>query len=787
VFEAERADGAFRRTVAVKILRGTNTGDLARRFVSERQILSSLEHPNIAGLLDGGAAPDGRPFLVMELVDGEPITTWADRQRLTVDERIGLFLKVAEAVQYAHIRLVVHRDIKPTNVLVGDGDIGVKLLDFGIAKLLDDGGDRPAETLGFTRWMTPKYASPEQIQGEPVTTATDVHALGVLLYELLTGCRPFGEGGESEFELARIISQQVPRLPSAVVAAGGRTARDGSPSVPPSSGGDASGESRSVTAARARRTTPERLQRELDGDLDAIVAKALRKDPEDRFASVQSMVDDLVRYRTGFPVQAREGMMAYRARKFLARHWLGATAVGVIVATLAGASTLLAIQQKETRQERDRANQAAALATQEAENAQMVVDFLADVFRGRDPTQAPSDTITARELLAWGTERVESEFAERPEVQAELYAVLGGAHFNLGMLDQGRALLQRAAAAMAEIHGARSEEVAQILLRLAGLHTANRDFALAAPTLETALGIRRELYGPDDERVGEVLVPLGTTLRDLGQPDSAEVLLREALRIVGNRSDDVELATRAALGLAYVLRAQDKLDEAEGLYESVLPAARGLPGIPASELAIHLNNLAYLRRVREDYEEAQALYAEALGISETLYGRGHPTSLQIAVNRASALNSLGRTGEVLDLLNENVAAAEAQWPAGHWRVGSQYMVLGRAFLRSGQAEAAKTVILEGVRIYQEHLGEDHDWTHFAAATYRVAQILTDEPDEGREALDSFLEVLRDTYRREGNALRPDLRILTEPLITTLRETGLTDYADDFQALLPQEG
>jgi serine/threonine-protein kinase len=772
VFEAERADGAFQRTVAVKILRGLEKGELARRFQAERQILSSLEHPNIARLLDGGTSPDGRPFLVMEFVKGEPITIWADRRKLTIPERIRVFLKVAGAVHYAHVRLVVHRDIKPTNVLAGDGETGVKLLDFGIAKLLDDGGDRPAETLGFTQWMTPRYASPEQIQGRPVTTATDVHGLGVLLYELLTGSRPFGGAGESEFELARIISQQVPRLPSAAVAA---------------AGGDGSEETESGSAAQARSTTPERLRRELVGDLDAIVAKALRKDPVDRYPSVQAMVDDLARYQAGFPVRAREGMAAYRARKFLARHWLGVTVAGVVAVTLLGASATLALQQREIRRERDRANQSAMLATQEAENAQTIVDFLADVFRGRDPSQAPSDTITARELLAWGTEKVESEFAERPEVQGELYAVLGGAHSNLGLLDEGRALLERAVAAMEDIHGERSEEVAGALVRLAGVHRTSRDFPLAVPHLERALDIRRELFGPDDERIGEVLVSLGGTMRDVGQPDSAEVLLRKAMRIGGAYSGDGELATRAALGLAYVLRGQDKLDEAEALYESFIPSAREVAGIPAGDLAMHLNNLAYLRRVRGDYDGAQKLYAEALEISERLYGLGHPNSLQFARNLANALFFLGQSNEAVDLLRESVLAAEAQWPAGHWRVGSEHKALGLALLRSGQPEAAKDPIREAARIFTEQLGENHNWTYFAGATYRVAQILTDEPEEGREELDSFLEVLTGTYQREGNTLPPDLRMLTEPLINVLRETGLNEYADGFQALMPNEG
>lgn len=784
VFEAERADGAFERTVAVKMLRGVDTGDLVGRFVAERQILSSLDHPNIARLLDGGTTPQGQPFLVMERVDGEPITSWADRRRLTVDRRIDLFLEVAEAVQYAHVRLVVHRDIKPSNVMVGGEPGTVKLLDFGIAKLLGDGGGHAPETRAFTRWMTPRYASPEQIQGRPVTTATDVHALGVLLYELLTGQRPFGEGGGSDFELARVICEEVPRLPSSVVASaggrggGGAQGRGGSPPSP---------RTRTDPAAETRRTSPERLRRELAGDLDAIVAKALRKNPEDRFPSVQSMLEDLQRYRTGFPVQAREGMLAYRARKFLARHRFGAVASGVVLATLVGASAILAVQQRETERERDRANEAAALATQEAENAQLVIDFLADVFRGRDPSQAPADTITARDLLAWGTERVESELAVRPEVQSELYIVLGGAHFNLGLLDEGAALYRKAIRAMEAVHGSRSEEVADVLVRLAGLQGVERNHQQAVGYYEDALEIRRGLSGPDAEEVGEILVGLGSALRDLGEADSAEVLLRDAVRIGGGPTGDAKLGVTATLGLAYVLRGKGELEEAERLYESAIPLARDHSGITDTDLAIHLNNLAYLLRVRGDYDGAQALYGEALDILARLHGRGHPRSLLVASNRAGALLQMGRTEEVLALLTENVEASEAQWPEGHWRVGQAHMALGRALLRVGRAEDSREPLRKGFRIYTEVLGESHDWVQFAAATYGIAQILTGEEAEGRAALDSFYDVLRGTYEREGFVLPRDLARQVEPLLYVLRDTGLNDYAHRFQALLPSEG
>lgn len=777
VYEAERSDGAFQRTVAIKMLRGVDTDELGRRFAAERQILSSLNHPNIARLLDGGTTPEGRPFLVMELVDGESITRWADAHSLGISERIELFLEVAKAVHYAHTRLVVHRDITPSNVLVAREERAVKLLDFGIAKLLDAGVDHAPETRAFTRWMTPSYASPEQVLGQPVTTATDVYALGVLLYELFTGQRPFDHRGRSDFELGRTICEEVPSLPSSAVTAVGKR--------PPADSGP--GRPTPEAIASARGTTPQRLRRELEGDLDAIVAKALRKNPEDRFPSVQAMLDDLERYRTGFPVRAREGMRVYRARKFVARHRLAVAAAAVVGATMMGSSVVLAVQQGQTERERDRATEAAALATLEAEKARLVLGFLADVFRGRNPREAPSDTITARELLAWGTERVESEFSDRPEIQGELYAVMGGAHFNLGLLDEGIVLLERAVETLGRAHGEGSEEVAAALVRLAATHRTNRDFSMAVPRYEEALEIRRTLFGPDDERVAEVFMGLGSALRDLEQPDSAEVLLREAVRIGEGIDAGGPTAVQAALGLAYVLRGQGRLEESEQLYQDAIPRALAMPEIEAGDMAVHVNNLAYLRRLREDYDGAQALYGHALGISEDLYGRGHPTSLLIAMNRASALNLLGRTEEALELLDENVQAASSQWPEGHWRVGSAHMALGRALLQAGRPEEAQGSLLAGVRSYGEQLGAEHAWTEFAATEYRIAQILADDDPEARKALDSAYDYLRNSRDEAGGLLQPHLVQLLEPIVQLLESTGLDADAHRFRLLLPEGG
>ena len=517
VYEAERADGTFDGRVALKILRGIDSDELSERLVAERQILSSLAHPHIARLLDGGTSADGRPFLVMELVTGSRITTFASERHLDVRDRIEIFLQVVDAVQYAHQHLVVHRDIKPSNVLVDERGT-VRLLDFGIAKLLD--GD-PADgvlTRPATRWMTPQYASPEQILGRPVTTATDVHGLGVLLYEILCGQRPFGEDGRTGFELQRAICEDVPELPSAVVG----------------------------------KTAPERLARTLSGDLDAIAARCLRKVPEDRYGSAQELYDDLRRYLTGFPVRASEGHASYRVRKFLARHRVAVTAAALVVLVLVGSGAVLARLQAETAEQRDLATAAAGRARTEAENAQLVIDFLADVFRGRDPSQAPGDTITARELLSWGVERVGTEFADRPAVQSELLMVLGDASVNLGLIDEGIELGERSLELARHTFGDRSIETAEALSRLGTIRRTEGNMVAAGSLFSEAVSIRTEL-DPLDPDLSGPLTGLGLALVRLRQRDSAVALLRRAAALEAGRHGGVP-SPEPMLQLAFTLR-----------------------------------------------------------------------------------------------------------------------------------------------------------------------------------------------------------------------------------------
>jgi serine/threonine protein kinase len=408
VYLAERADDSYQARVALKVLAGIAGAEASRRMRAERRILASLNHPGIARLIDGGETAQGRPYLVMEHVQGEPLDVYCREHDLGLKERIGLMVEIGEAVEYAHSRLVVHRDLKPANVLV-DATGRPMLLDFGIAKLLENDAHFGGRTRTGLRPMTTKYASPEQIRGDPITTATDVYSLGVMLYELLTGTLPHPPEAQSGRAIEDAILTQEPEVPSAV----GRRLRSAS---------------REVTGGTDHR---------IEADLDTITLKALAKDPGRRYASVERLADDLRRYLSGQPVLARKTTWRYRTGKFVRRN-RGATAGAVAtLVSIVFFGMYSGVQLMEVRGER--------LAAQTArDEAQAVTSFLVDVFKATDPNEARGLDVTAREILANARARVRDELVD-PAVQGAVMIALGRAYARLGADDDARALLTDAA------------------------------------------------------------------------------------------------------------------------------------------------------------------------------------------------------------------------------------------------------------------------------------------------------------------------------------------------------
>lgn len=684
VYLGERDDGQFEQRAALKLIRRIEEGQgTVRRFLEERRILALLEHPRIARLLDGGISAEGQPYFAMELVEGEPIDRFCDARGLTVEGRLELFLAVCDAVQYAHQHLVVHRDLKPSNILVtGDGQI--KLLDFGIAKLLDQGGEH---TQGGLRALTPDYASPEQLRGEPITTAADIYQLGLLLRELVTGVRPLAgdtHPGEPPLRPSRAAGQALRAAEPPEVRAG------------------------------ARATSPERLAKQLRGDLDIIVGKALRPDPAHRYASADELAGDIRRHLKGLPILAHPESAAYRMRKFARRHAWTVGAGALSLALLAAYAITVTVQGR-------RIAAAGARAEQEAQAAEQVTEFMVQLFQSGDPTVALSDTVTVSGILEEGARRIDTALASEPAVRARLLLAIGRAFTGLGRYDRADTLLSRAVELEREAHGPDHPRVADVLNAVGLNFKTSRGFREADRAFHEEFRIRIAGVTIADTARARMLQALSETRRDNGDVDSAVVLIREAVRLRRSAGDSLSPEYIEALGiLAYVLRAAGALDSAETIYREVLRRRIDRVGRDDYSLATVYNNLGFLLRTREDYGAAEAEYREAVRISRKVLGEGHPTSLMFASNLAGSLELQGKFEAAEAIVRERAAAALRQWPEGHWRAGAAQETLGKFLLRRGRPGEALAPLEATVANYRETIGPDHPWTALARVWQGIA-------------------------------------------------------------------
>src|SRR5262245_4564414 len=588
VYEAERDDEQFLRQVAIKIIkRGMDTDFVRDRFLRERRILATLDHPHIATPFDGGPTEDEPPYFVMEFVAGESITAYCRRHQLSVNEKLKLFRKVCSAVQHAHQKLVVHRDLKPSNILIilpadgtADGKEGEpKLLDFGIAKLLaPDVSEASTRTETALRLMTPEYASPEQARGQAVATTTDVYSLGVVLYELLTERRPHEFRKYAPAEIERAICETVIEEPSKAVA---RT-----------------------TGARSR------LARQLAGDLDNIVMMAMRKEPERRYQSVEQFSEDVRRHLEGMPVAARKDTFGYRTGKFVRRHKAGVSILALLV-ILAVAMTF---QSALIARERDRANQ-------EAARAQAVTQSLVEMFEVADPGNATGNAITAGELLDQGADKVVRELKDQPVIQANLLDTIGKLYQSIGLYDRAQALLEEALKLRRQALGNESPDVATSLNHLGDVANLNGEYAKSESLFRKALAMRQKLLGKQSLDVADSMNNLGAVLVNRMNFDEAEGLLRDAYnlrrQLLGAEHTDVADSLNAR---GRLMSHMDKPHEAESLYRQAHAIFRKLHGADHPDVVGSMNNVAAMLQEQGDYNGAKTLFREALAMRLKLLG-----------------------------------------------------------------------------------------------------------------------------------------------------------------------
>jgi eukaryotic-like serine/threonine-protein kinase len=686
VFLGLRDDDQFRRRVAIKVVHTAEGPELLARFRSERQILAGLDHPNVARLLDGGTTEDGVPYLVLEYVEGEPIDRYCDSRQMAIPERLGLFRTVCGAVQYAHQNLVVHRDLKPANVLVAT-DGTPKLLDFGIAKLLKPELLPHGVTLtsALYRPMTPEYASPEQVRGDPLTTASDVYSLGVLLYELLTGCRPLSFRGETPSGIERLVTDVEPEPPSAAASWPAEKAHGGTPEE----------------RARDRGTSPERLARILHGDLDNIVLMALRKAPARRYASAEQLAEDLRRHLDGLPVRARKDTIRYRSAKFVARHRYSVGTIAAFVALLAGFGINRQQLTRELARERDRARL-------EAETARQVGAFLQDVFRLADP-EHHGGSLTAREMLDRSVERLgRSGGGYDPAVRAPLVDTLGDVYRHLGLFAEAQPLLEEGLALRRASLGERHLDTARSLLHLGELRDDQGRPAEAEALIRQAVALRESLLGPTHADVADALSSLGAALRRAGKTAEAESALRRALSLREAAYPDSPEVAETLYLLAQVLEDQGELSQAEAIARRALEIARRRPSEEAAT-ARYLARVGVTLRRQGAFDGAEPLLKEALTIRRRVFGNDHPAVALSLAHLGNLERDRGRLEAAEPFYREAVAIYQRAAGEDDLALARTRCDLGELFVDMGRLDEAEEAYRSSLDA-RATLGDDNPLT-----------------------------------------------------------------------------
>lgn len=750
VYQARRVDGGFEQRVAVKLLLATASPSILPRFERERSILASLDHPYVARLHDGGISPDGRPYLVMEFVDGRPINRFCEEEELTVRARLRLFLRVCDAVASAHARLVVHRDLKPSNILVTP-DGSPKLLDFGIARILEaDGDDGPVHlTLTGSRALSPAYASPEQIRGEPVAIASDVFQLGTLLYLLLSGHRPHERSEATPASLVSAILERDPPVPSQAVG------DEGVGGVP-----------------------AHRVRAQLRGDLDAVVMKALRKEPARRYGSVAELAEDVRRHLDGMPVRAGPDSLGYRMGKFARRNRVGvALGATVAVALLAGVAGL-GVHANRLEAERDRARL-------EAARAEAATGFLLDLFDLAGESGG-RDTLTVGALLARGEARLDERVGDHPLIHIDLLRALEAANDRVGLDGAGMRLMDRRATAVKAFYGPDHLETMRALASLGSRRRLARHWAEAIEALEEAVAIHEALppteAGSDEARstLAAALASLSVAYRETGRTDEALDAVQAAISFgrLTSRGGSAEQTKDHAAQLAFVLRGLDRLDEAAALYEDAIALGREDDGdVPAGIL----NNYASLLRAMDRHAEAEPLLREA---RERLWPHeGDPElSLDVVhINLGSLLTELGRHDDAVIVAREAEALMRTSFPPDHWRVARAVGEVGVSLLYAGECTTGEPLLREAAEIYASGLGDEHAWSARARSVLAHCLIELERFDEA----ETLLLEARPLMLADRNMAPVPIRKNLEALVRVYERTDRPIEAERYRALLAE--
>ncbi len=755
VWEAEQTEPVQRRVALKLIKRGMDSTQVVARFESERQALALMDHPSIAKVFDAGTTERGRPYFVMELVHGVPITEYCDRHRMSVRQRLKLFIQACEGIQHAHQKAVIHRDVKPTNILVAEqnGSPVPKIIDFGVAKAT---AQRLTERTLFTELGqligTPEYMSPEQAEltGEDIDIRTDVYSLGMVLYELLVGALPFDPKELRQaglIELQRKIREDEPAKPSTQITRMGDS---------------------STLAAKARRTTPAALAKNLRGDLDWIVLKALDKDRNRRYESARALALDIRRFQADEAIEARPPNTLYRFEKFVKRHKLAVAVSSLLAFSLVILTLLMTVQSIRIARERDRAES-------EAAKAEAVVEFLQDTLGSADPYEGRGREVTVAQVLDRAADEVDTSFAGEPLTRSAVRQTIGVTYSHLGRYPEAESLLRQSLETRRQLLGDHNADVAESLASLAWLRTAQGDYTEAESLYEEALKIWEGESGDVRAEVAEALNGLGGALYGDGRYAEAADLFREAIELRRQVfADDSEEVATSQNDLAMSLARQGQYEEAEPLYLEVLSTRQRLHAEDHPNLAQTLNNTGmfyyrsgdsvtaepYLRQSLEmnrrllgdkhpevstslnniglvlvdkgDFAGAAAVFREVLALDTELLGEQHPYVAGTLRSLGDALMRAGDLGEAETLLREAEQRYRVALDEGHWQVSNTQSFIGECLQLQGRFEEAEELLLAAYPALAAQLGPDHRRTQ--RALQRVVDLYDawGKPEEAAE-------------------------------------------------------
>jgi eukaryotic-like serine/threonine-protein kinase len=668
VYLAERED--LGSQVAIKVLRDAWLSPARRaRFAIEQRTLAQLNHPSIARLYDADTSPDGTPFFVMEYAEGVPLTAFCKQHNCPIAERLRLFRDVCEAVLYAHQRAVIHRDLKPTNILVKN-DGTVRLLDFGIAKQVENLGESVDQTMTGLRLMTPAYAAPEQIRGEQVGIQADVYSLGVVLYELLAGRLPFDLTNRTPAQAEKILTEDGAEKPS---TAAGEIATP------------AGENENSALASKAAWA-----------DLDVLCLTAMHRDVRQRYRSVEALIRDVDHYLKGEPLEAQPDSLRYTVSKFVRRNWRTLSAAAAVLAMIVGVVIFYTVRLTRARN--------AALA--QAERTQRIQQFMLNLFQGGDPSAAPPDDLRVITLLDRGVQEARSLDTE-PAVQAELFETLGGIYQKLGKFDQADSLLQSALHTRESVFGADSVETAKSLLALGSLRDDQAQYEESERLIRQALDIDKRHLPPNDPAIAKAMLALGTVLADRGAYDQSIAMLEETVRLYSAPGSAPTDAADSLHQLANAHFYAGHYEVSTVLNQRVLGMYKQIYGERHPRVADIYINLGAIRYDLGHYSEAEQYDRQALDIVQSWYGKDNPETATDLTILARALVFQNRYDEGSDLLRQSLAIKERAFGKMHPSVASTLNELGNVASKTGKYDLAKQYFNRMADIYRAVYGEHH--------------------------------------------------------------------------------